>query len=71
MKHNGDADGAPVISLRELGKVIDGKAILCDISVDVEPGSIVGLLGKNGAGKTSLIDVLLGFSPPSSGSLSA
>jgi ABC-2 type transport system ATP-binding protein len=68
MKHNGDADAAPVISLRELGKVIGGKAILSDISVDMEPGSIVGLLGKNGAGKTSLIDVLLGFSPPSSGS---
>ena len=39
-----------------------------NISVDLEPGNIVGLLGKNGAGKTSLIDVLLGFSPPSSGS---
>jgi ABC-2 type transport system ATP-binding protein len=68
MKNNGDAGGSPVISLQELGKVIGGKAILSDISVDIEPGSIVGLLGKNGAGKTSLIDVLLGFSPPSSGS---
>jgi ABC-2 type transport system ATP-binding protein len=68
MKNNGDAGSSAVISLRELGKVIGGKAILSDISVDIEPGSIVGLLGKNGAGKTSLIDVLLGFSPPSSGS---
>jgi len=65
---NGNAGGAPVISLHELAKVIGGKAILSDISIDVAPGSIVGLLGKNGAGKTSLIDVLLGFSPPSSGS---
>jgi ABC-2 type transport system ATP-binding protein len=70
MKHNGDAGGSPVISLSELGKVIGGKAILSNISADIEPGSIVGLLGKNGAGKTSLIDVLLGFSPPSSGSSS-
>jgi ABC-2 type transport system ATP-binding protein len=68
MKSNGDASGSPVISLQELCKVIGGRAILSDISVDIEPGSIVGLLGKNGAGKTSLIDVLLGFSPPSSGS---
>jgi ABC-2 type transport system ATP-binding protein len=68
MKNNGDASGSPVISLRELSKVLGGKAILSNISVDIEPGSIVGLLGKNGAGKTSLIDVLLGFSPPSSGS---
>jgi len=58
---------APVISLREVGKVIGAKAILSDVSIDCEPGRIVGLLGKNGAGKTSLIDVLLGFSPASSG----
>jgi len=65
---NGNAGGVPVISLHALAKVIGGKAILSDVSIDVAPGSIVGLLGKNGAGKTSLIDVLLGFSPPSSGS---
>lgn len=68
MKDSEDARGSPVISLGELGKVIDGKAILSNITADVECGGIVGLLGKNGAGKTSLIDVLLGFSPPSSGS---
>jgi len=66
--YDADAGGAPVIRVRDLGKVIGAKAILSNISVDVEPGSIVGLLGKNGAGKTSLLDVLLGFSPPSSGS---
>jgi ABC-2 type transport system ATP-binding protein len=67
MNYNHDAAAAPVITLRDLSKVIGGKAILSNMSVDVEPGSIVGLLGKNGAGKTSLIDVLLGFSPPTSG----
>jgi len=70
MMNDGTASGSPVVSLRELGKVIGGKAVLRDISADIEAGSIVGLLGKNGAGKTSLIDVLLGFSPPSSGSCS-
>jgi ABC-2 type transport system ATP-binding protein len=62
------AAAAPVIRVRDLSKVIGARAILSNISVDVVPGSIVGLLGKNGAGKTSLLDVLLGFSPPSSGS---
>jgi ABC-type multidrug transport system ATPase subunit len=66
MMQNGNAGASPVVSLSELGKVIGGKSIISNISVDLEPGSIVGLLGKNGAGKTSLIDVLLGFSAPNS-----
>jgi ABC-2 type transport system ATP-binding protein len=65
---SGQDGNAPAISLRGLSKVIGGKTLFSDLSVDVHSGSIVGLLGKNGAGKTSLIDVLLGFSPASSGS---
>lgn len=59
---------APVVTARNLGKAIGRKAILHGISVDVEPGSVVGIIGKNGAGKTTLMDVLLGFSPATSGS---
>jgi ABC-2 type transport system ATP-binding protein len=57
-----------LVTTRELGKTIGGKAILRDVSVAVSPGSIVGILGKNGAGKTTLMDVLLGFSPATTGS---
>lgn len=59
---------APVVTARNLGKTVGRKTILHDISVDVEPGSVVGIIGKNGAGKTTLMDVLLGFSPATSGS---
>ena len=59
---------APVVTARNLGKTIGRKFILHDISVDVESGSVVGIIGKNGAGKTTLMDVLLGFSPATSGS---
>lgn len=59
---------APVVTAHNLGKTIGRKPILHDISVDVEPGSVVGIIGKNGAGKTTLMDVLLGFSPATSGS---
>lgn len=59
---------APVVTARNLGKAVGRKTILHDVSVDVQPGSVVGIIGKNGAGKTTLMDVLLGFSPATSGS---
>ncbi|MGV9303280.1 ABC transporter ATP-binding protein [Nonomuraea sp. NPDC003727] len=38
------------------------------LSLTLEPGKIYGLLGRNGAGKTSLLSVLAGFRRPSGGS---
>lgn len=50
----------------EVGEVhaVDG------IDLDVRPGEIVSLLGPNGAGKTTTLDMVLGFTRPSSGSIS-
>jgi len=38
-----------------------------DVSVEVRPGEVVGLIGANGAGKTSLIRMLIGLIPATSG----
>ncbi len=38
-----------------------------DVTMEVRPGEIVGLLGANGAGKTTVIRMLLGLLPPSAG----
>ena len=57
-----------VVSARALSKRFAAKDVLHEITVDVEPGDIVGVLGKNGAGKTTLLELLLGFSIPTSGS---
>jgi ABC-2 type transport system ATP-binding protein len=56
-----------IVSTRHLGKTVNAKPILCDISLEVTPGNVVGVIGKNGAGKTTLLDVLLGFSPATTG----
>jgi len=34
-----------------------------DVSLQVEPGQLVGLIGPNGAGKTSFVDAITGFVP--------
>jgi ABC-2 type transport system ATP-binding protein len=58
-----------VVSARGVHKTLGRKAVLNDVSVEVEPGDVIGVLGKNGAGKTTLLEVLLGFSPASAGSV--
>lgn len=48
-------------------KVFGGTAVVEDVSFDVRPGRIVGLLGRNGAGKTTSLRMLLGLTRPTSG----
>jgi len=47
-----------------------GRKVACDrIDLEVEQGSIVALLGRNGAGKSSLVRCLMGLRPPTSGAV--
>jgi branched-chain amino acid transport system ATP-binding protein len=43
--------------------------VLQGISLDLEERSIVGILGRNGMGKTTLIRSIIGFAPPKSGQI--
>ncbi len=44
--------------------------ILRSVSLQVEPGEIVGLLGRNGAGKSSILKSIMGLYRPQNGSIS-
>jgi iron complex transport system ATP-binding protein len=46
-----------------------GKRVLDDVSMHVEKGDIVGLLGPNGSGKTTLLKIVSGMLAPASGSI--
>lgn len=47
----------------------DGPLILDDLSLKIEPGEYVGIVGKSGSGKSTLIRLLLGFEKPLSGGI--
>jgi ABC-2 type transport system ATP-binding protein len=55
------------VTARGLGKRFDDLWALRDLDLDVEPGTILGLLGHNGAGKTTTIRILTTLSLPTEG----
>jgi ABC-type sugar transport system ATPase subunit len=58
---------APALSLRRVGKRYPGVVALDDVSLDIQPGSIHGLVGENGAGKSTLGKIAGGLIRPDSG----
>jgi ABC-2 type transport system ATP-binding protein len=56
-----------MIELKNLTKSFKGKPALCDLSLSVEKGEIFGLLGHNGAGKSTTFGIMLGQVFPNSG----
>ncbi|ERS92472.1 MULTISPECIES: ABC transporter ATP-binding protein [Staphylococcus] len=51
-----------ILKIKKLTKKIGRKTILDDVSLSLKTGQIIGLVGANGAGKTSLMKVILGYS---------
>ena len=49
------------IDVTNLSKIIRGSVILDNISIHFESGHIYGIIGKNGSGKTSLLDALAAY----------
>lgn len=66
------APGAPAAELLSVERINSyyGKShILHDVSLRVEPGEIVALLGLNGAGKTTTLRSIIGLTPPRRGAV--
>jgi ABC-2 type transport system ATP-binding protein len=51
---------APLIQLQNVGKSFGSRLAVDDLSLEVSPGEIYGLLGHNGAGKSTAIGMMLG-----------
>lgn len=48
----------PIISIHHLNKHYGAKKVLNDISIDINPGQIIGYIGPNGAGKSTTVKIL-------------
>jgi iron complex transport system ATP-binding protein len=61
-------DAAPsVLSCRALTVQVPGRELVAGLDASFAAGCVVAVLGRNGAGKSSLLHVLAGLSPPASG----
>jgi len=62
-----DVDDPPAIRAHGLVKTFGALRSVDDVTFDLAPGRIYGLLGPNGSGKTTLIRLLTGLAVPTSG----
>lgn len=61
--------GSKVINAENLCIEIDGRSLIKDLSFTLPPNGIVGIIGPNGVGKSTLFKTLVGKNAPSSGTL--
>src|SRR6201997_3720486 len=59
----------PIISVRDLVVEYDGHRVLDSLSLDIEHGETMVLLGGRGSGKSTLLRQILGLERPKSGSV--
>ena len=62
-------DNNYILTLKNISKEFPGVKALDDVTINIERGTIHGLVGENGAGKSTLIKVLAGIYQPNAGEI--
>jgi ATP-binding cassette ChvD family protein len=65
----GNRLGNKVINMQGVSKGYDGLELLKDLDLDIPAGAIVGVIGPNGIGKTTLFRMIVGQETPDSGTI--
>ena len=55
------------LTLERVALTLGGRPLVRDVSLNLEPGEVIGLLGPNGAGKTTTFNLVIGLLRPDSG----
>ena len=58
-----------ILKIENLRKSFGGVLALCNVSFDVEPCTILGIIGPNGSGKTTFFNLVTGFLRPDRGQI--
>ena len=65
----GDRLGDKVVELRDVCKGYGDRVLIRDLTFDLPPGAILGVVGANGMGKTTLMRMILGQEEPDEGTI--
>lgn len=60
---------SPILELEAVNTKYGDSQVLFDVSMNVEEGEVVALLGRNGAGKTTTLRSIMGIQPPFKGNI--
>ena len=60
-------DATAVLECRSLTVCVPGRELVRGLDVEIRPGRVLAVLGRNGAGKSSLLHVLAGLTAPAAG----
>jgi ribose transport system ATP-binding protein len=58
---------AEALKLANIEKRFGGVRVISDVSLQVEAGTVLGLVGRNGAGKSTIVKILSGYHMPDAG----
>ncbi len=64
-----DRLGNNIVELKNLSSILGGKKLFGNINFNFEAGRRLGIVGKNGVGKTTLLKIILGLLKPTTGSV--
>jgi len=66
---SGDSHKEPILEVRNISKSFGAIEAVKEVSFEVYPGEILGVIGPNGCGKTTLFNCILGQLKPNSGNV--
>ena len=61
---------SPMLQINDLSKYFGGVKAVNSVSFDLAEGELLGIIGPNGSGKTTVVNLITGFVKPDSGKIS-